>query len=86
MKLNPNFISHQMDGQTLLVPTGDAKFHGLVQGNKTLAAILDCLTREISQEELEQTLCDRFEGDPAQIRAEAAEAVRRLRKIGAIDE
>ena len=46
MKLNKHFLTHTMDGQTVLIPTAEADFHGLVQCNKSVAVILDCLKKE----------------------------------------
>ena len=86
MKLNNRFIRHQLDGQTVIVPTAGAGFHGLVQGNKTLAAIADCLKTDTTEEQIVDTLCARFNGDRDLIKADVAEAVRRLKEIGAIDE
>ena len=86
MKLNDTFVHHNMDGQTVIVPTAGADFHGLVQGNKTLAVIADCLKQDTTEEEIVDTLCARFDGDREIIAADVAEAIARLREIGAIDE
>lgn len=86
MKLNKHFVAHQMDGQAVIVPTADAPFHGLVQGNKTLAAIADCLQQDVTEEGIVNALCARFDGDREIIKADVAEAVMRLKEIGAIDE
>ena len=86
MKLNENFIRHRLDDQTLIVPTGAAAFRGLVQGNKTLDAIVECLMHDTTEEEIVDALCARFDGDRELIAADVAEAVRRLRAIGAIDD
>ena len=43
MKLNKNFLLHNVNGQTVLVPTGKADFSGVVQGNQTLGDILEIL-------------------------------------------
>ncbi len=85
MKLNNSFISHQMDGQTVIVPTAAADFHGLVQGNKTLGVIAACLQTDTTEEEIVNTLCARFDGDREEIKADVHEAVEQLKKIGAID-
>ena len=86
MKLNDSFIHHQIDDETLIVPTGAANFHGLIQGNKTLAAIAECLMHDTTEEEIVDSLCARFDGDREIIAADVAEAVRSLKSIGAIDE
>ena len=86
MKLNYHFLTHELNGETLIVPTAGADFHGLIQGNKTLAVIADCLKQDTTEEEIVDTLCARFDGDMEIIAADVAEAIARLREIGAIDE
>ena len=49
MKLNYHFLTHELNGETLIVPTAGADFHGLIQGNKTLAAIAECLKSETTR-------------------------------------
>ena len=86
MKLKDTFVQHNMDGQTVIVPTAGADFHGLIQGNKTLAVIADCLKQDTTEEEIVDTLCARFDGDREIIKADVAEAIKKLKEIGAIDE
>ena len=86
LKLNQHFLAHDVAGQTVIVPTADASFHGLVQGNKTLSAIVECLSADTTEQEIVNNLCDRFDGNRADIEADVHEAVNRLREIGAIDE
>lgn len=86
MKLNENFIFDRIEDQPLIVPVGEAAFHGLVQGNKTFAAIAECLTHDTTEEEIVDALCARYDGDREIIAADVAEAIRRLKEIGAIDE
>lgn len=86
MKLNYHFLTHELNGETLIVPTAGADFHGLIQGNKTLGAIADCLKQDTTEEEIVDTLCARFDGDREVIKADVAEAVKKLKEIGAIDE
>lgn len=86
MKLNDNFIRHDVDGQTLIVPTGGADFHGLIQGNKTLSAIAECLTTDTTEDKIVDALCARFDGEREEIKADVHEAIKKLRAIGAIVE
>ena len=86
MKLNDQFIMHQVDDQTVLLPIEGAPFHGLVQGNKSVRVILECLQQDTTEEAIVNTLCERFDGDRELIRADVHEAVERLKEIGAIDE
>ena len=86
MKLNRNFISHTIDGESVLVPTADADFHGLVQGNKSVGVILECLEKDTTEEEIIDALSERFSGDREIMRADVANVISKLREIGAIDE
>ena len=75
-----------MDGMALLVPVTGADFHGIVQGNKSVDVILECLQNDTTEEEIVNVMCARFEGDRAVIAADVADVVSRLQEIGAIDE
>ncbi len=86
LKLNQHFLSHDIAGQTVIVPTAGADFHGLIQGNKTLSVIAECLKKDTTEKEIVDTLCDRFDGAREDIEADVREALRQLREIGAIDE
>ncbi len=86
MKLNEKFIHYRLQDETLIVPTGGADFHGLVQGNKTLDAIAECLTHDTTEEAIVDALCARFNGDREVIAEDVAVAISRLKAIGAIDE
>ena len=86
MKMNHHFLTHELGGETVIVPTAGADFHGLIQGNKTLAVIADCLKQDTTEEEIVDTLCARFDGDREVIKADVAEAVKKLKEIGAIDD
>jgi len=85
MKLNQHFVYHMLDGQAVIAPTAKADFHGVVQGNKTLAAIAECLKNDVTEDEIVDTLCARFDGDREIIKADVAEAVKKMKEIGAID-
>lgn len=85
MKLNQHFVYHMLDGQAVIAPTAKANFHGVVQENKTLAAIAECLKSDVTEDEIVDTLCARFDGDREIIKADVAEAVKKMKEIGAID-
>lgn len=86
MKLNEHFIKHTMDGQTVVVPTAEADFHGLIQGNSSVAVILECLENDTTEDQIVSVMQKRFRGDPEVIRADVADVISQLRKIGAIDD
>ena len=86
MKLRKEFITHSAGEESLLVPTGGAPFAGLVRGNRTLGVILELLGSEISEEQLIEAMCARFDAPRAVIAADVAAAIDKLRGIGALDE
>lgn len=86
MKLNENFIVHNIGDETLLVPTGAAAFHGLAQGNRTVDVILNCLLTDTTEEAIVRALSERFDGDVALMREDVAQVLDQLRGIGALDE
>lgn len=86
MKLSKDFILHISDGETVLVPTGNAKFSGVVRGNKTLGAVLELLRDETSEKKLVAAMKARFDAPEDVISRDVKKALEGLRKIGAIDE
>lgn len=86
MKLNKKFVRYEMDGKAMVIPLGDASFHGVVQGNRSVGVILECLERGATEDEIVQTMYTRFDGDRNQMRADVRDVVAKLKSIGAIDE
>ena len=69
-----------------MVPTAEADFHGLVQGNKTVDTILNCLKEDTTEEKILIALKEKYDGDEADMRADITDVIAKLRAIGAIDE
>ena len=86
MKLNKNFIVHNTDEESLLVPVGNAEFSGIVRGNKTLGTILELLKKDTTEDELIAALKGCYDASADVIAADVKEALASLRKIGALDE
>ena len=86
MKLKKEFITHNTDSESLLVPTGAAGFSGLVKGNKTLGVILDLLKDDTTEADIIAAMKARFNAPEEIITRDVNKAISELRKIGAIDE
>ena len=86
MKLNKEFLLHNTGGESILVPTGNAVFSGVVRGNKTLGAVLELLKEDTTEAELVAALKARFDAPEGAIERDAAKALAELRRIGALDE
>ncbi len=85
MKLKKEYIVHQTDQESMLVPTGLGGFSGMVRGNKTLGAILELLKEETTEEQIVSAMRQRFDAPEEIIRRDVEKAVAKLREIGAID-
>lgn len=86
MKLKDNFIVHNMESESLLVPTGDAAFSGIVKGNRTMGAIAELLKTETTETAVIDAMCARFDGDRDAIARDVGKVLENLRDIGALDE
>ena len=85
MKLNENFLVHKSGNDTVIVPTGNAGFSGVIKGNETLGIILDLLKYDTTEKEVVDKLEAEYDGPREMIENDVADVVGRLRKIGAID-
>ena len=86
MKLKKQFLTHEADGMSLLVPLGGAGFSGIVKGNKTLGAILELLKNDTTEDAIVEAMCERFDAPADVIAADVQRAVRELQSIGALEE
>ena len=86
MKLNKNFLVHKTGSDTIIVPTADAGFSGVVKGNTTLGVILDYLKEDTTVEKIVDSMVDNYDAPRELIEKDVNETITGLRKIGAIDE
>ena len=86
MKLNKDFISHSIAGESMLVPTGKAEFSGLVRGNKTFGVIVELLKNDTTEAEIVAAIRDRYDAPEGVVENDVKKALEELRKIGALDE
>ena len=86
MKLKKEFITHNTETESLLVPAGGAGWAGLVRGNKTLGAILELLKTDTTEEAIITAMKARFDAAEETITRDVKKALSELRKIGALDE
>ena len=86
MKLNKDFITHNTEDKSLLVPVGGAGFSGLVEGNRTLGAILEQLKHDTAEEDIVAAMLRQFDAPEDIITRDVRRVISELSKIGAIDE
>ena len=85
MKLNKNFLVHKTGNDTIIVPTGNADFSGVVKGNKTLGAILDLLKKDTTEEHIIEEMMKIYDAPREIIESDVRKTISSLKGIGAID-
>ena len=86
MKLNENFVIHQIGSETMLVPTAEAPFNGLGEGNEPVGVILNCLREDTTEAQIVDALAAAFTGSREEMAEDVSAVLAQLRAIGAIDE
>lgn len=85
MKLRSEFLYHENNGEVYLVPSGSAKFSGVVKGNKTFGAILGLLREETTEQKIIDTLRKEYTDAPeGMIERDVHKAIENLRSVGAV--
>ena len=62
MKINDAFITHDDEGQKLLVSSGASKFSGLVRSNETAGFIISCLEKDTTEAEIVAAMQKKYSG------------------------
>lgn len=86
MKLNANFITHEIDGEQVILPVGSAFFSGIVRSNTTAAFIVNCLKKDTTEDGIVDAMLAQYDAPREQIAQDVAEILEKLRSIGALDE
>ena len=86
MKLKDSFVVHSIGGETVLVPTAEAPFHGLGEGNRTVGVILGCLTHDTTEDAMVDALEAEFIGSREEMAEDVRSVISKLRSIGAIED
>lgn len=85
MKLKNGFITHESDGEQILIDTAN-NFAGLVRSNPTAAFIVDCLKTETTEAGILEKMLAKYDADAEVMAEDIKMIIGKLRKIGAIDE
>lgn len=85
MKLKNGFITHESDGEQILIDTAN-NFAGLVRSNPTAAFIVDCLKNDTTEKDILDKMLEKYDGDAKVMAEDMQMIIEKLRKIGAIDE
>ena len=85
MKLKKEFVTHNSDGQQLMISAGGS-FNGMVRSNSTAAAIIDLLKSETTRENIILSMLEIYDVERDVLEADVDKVLSTLREIGAIDE
>ena len=85
MKLKDNFITHETDGEQIMVAAGGS-FVGMVRSNATAAFIVDCLKTDTTEAEILDKMLAKYEGDKNVMAEDIKMIIGKLRGIGALEE
>lgn len=86
MRLKEGFITHETEGEQIMVATGDVNFAGLVRSNKTAAFIVDCLKTETTKAAIVEAMAAKYDAPKEVIGKDVESILEKLRSIGALDE
>lgn len=85
MKLKSDFVTHEADGQQLMISAGGS-FNGMVRSNSTAAAIIDLLKNETTREDVILAMLEKYDVERSVLEPDVDKVIDALRGIGAIDE
>ena len=86
MRLKKEFLAHDTGSGSVLVPTADAGFAGVVRGTATLGEILKALQDDIEETDIVDRIRARFDAPEGVVERDVRRALSELRRIGAIVE
>lgn len=84
MKLNCEFIVNEIADSFVAVPMGSEK-NCIIKVNDVGAAIIECLAKETTIEEIADLLCSKFEGTREEAVETTTEFIENLKKAGFVD-
>lgn len=85
MKLKDTYITHDSDGEQILLDTSSS-FAGLIRNNKTAAFIVECLKEDITQEKIVEAMFEKYDAPKDVLAKDVSDVIEKLRKVGALEE
>lgn len=86
MKLKDTFVTHQFDDTYVIVNTEKSPFNGIINGNQTVAFIVECLKEETTTEQIIEKMLEKYDAPVDVITNDVNKIIGKLKGIGAIDE
>ena len=86
MKLRNEFLIHQNESETLLVPAGSAEFSGIIKGNATFGEILSLLKDDVTESQIIEIVCREYDAPEEIISRDVKKILDSLRQVKALEE
>ena len=87
MKLKPEFITHNLDGEQYMICTDRKCFNGMVNSNDTAAFIIECLKNDTTEKSITDKMMIEYSGaERSIVEKNVADMIAKLRSIGALAE
>lgn len=87
MRLKEGLLSHEIMGETMLVPTGKVSevFNGIVKGNETAGFLLKLLREDRTMEELVQAVLEEYDAEQEVVEKDVAKLLSDLQEAGLLE-
>lgn len=87
MRAAKDYIMREIAGETILIPSGSAakKFNGLITVNELGTFIWNALAEDITLDALTEKITEAYDVDASTARADAAQFLDELRRVGALE-
>jgi len=87
MKINEKFISHESNGETIIIDATGSVFSGFLRSNATAAFIVKCLAEETTEDQIAEKMLSYFEGATEKdVKEDITMVISKLRSVGALDD
>ena len=86
MRLRNEFVTQDIDDTQVMVAAGGDVFNGVVRSNKTAAFIVDMLRDDVTEDDIVNAMCRKYDAPREVIAADVTRIIEKLRSIGALDE
>ncbi len=86
MKLKDGFITHEADGEQIMVDVIPKRFSGLIRSNQTAAYIINCLKDETTPEQIVELMMAKYDAPRDILKRDVQTIITKLRGIDAVDE
>lgn len=86
MKLKNIFVSDNLGTEKVLVSTNDNIFSGLIRCNETASFIIDCLSVDITVDEIVDKVIKRYNVDKQKARCSVQKIISQLKEINVLED